>query len=113
MADSNQPGCLVVGEGALLKGTFVVPDTASVSGSLEGTVSAKQVLIESTGTIRGKVVGEVVDIRGELVEHLTASQSLIIRATGSIEGEIHYAEIEIEKGGLINGELHTIGSTPD
>jgi cytoskeletal protein CcmA (bactofilin family) len=111
MADSNQPGCLFVGEGAVLKGTFVVPDTASVSGSLEGTLSAKQVLIEPTGTVRGQVVGEVVDVQGELVEHLTASQSLIIRATGNIQGEVHYSEIEIEKGGCLNGDLHVIGST--
>jgi len=106
MADSNQAGCLFVGEGVVLKGTFAVPEVASVSGSVEGVLSAKHVLIESTGSIHGKLTGEVVDIRGELVEDLTASKSLIIRATGKVQGEVHYAEIEIEKGGRIHGDLH-------
>jgi len=36
---------------------------------------------------------------------------LIVRATGKIVGKIHYAEIEIEKGGEIEGALNQ-GSEP-
>jgi cytoskeletal protein CcmA (bactofilin family) len=33
------------------------------------------------------------------------SQSLILRSTGKVVGVIHYTEIEIEKGGLVEGKL--------
>lgn len=111
MAESNQHGCLFVGEGVVLKGNFEVPDIASISGTVEGEISAKQVIVESTGTIRGKVTGEMVDIRGEVVEYLASTQSLIVRSTGKVSGAIHYAEIEIEKGGHIYGDLHMNDST--
>jgi cytoskeletal protein CcmA (bactofilin family) len=110
VAESNQQGCLFVGEGVVLKGNFEVPDIASISGTIEGELSAKQVIVESTGTIRGKVTGEMIDIRGEVVEYLSATQSLIIRSSGKVSGAIHYSEIEIEKGGHIHGDLHIVGS---
>ena len=85
-----------------------MPDIASVSGVVEGDLSAKQVIVESTGLIRGKVTAESVDIRGEVAEQLTASRSLIIRSSGKVGGSVHYAEIEIEKGGSLHGDLHLI-----
>lgn len=109
MAENNQQGCLFVGEGVVLKGNFEVPDIASISGVIEGEISAKQVIVEASGVIRGKVTGEAVDVRGEIAENLTATRSLIIRPSGKVSGVISYAEIEIEKGGHIYGDLHLIG----
>ena len=111
MAEINQPGCLFVGEGVVLKGSFTVPDIASISGKIEGELSAKQIVVEVTGTVSGRVSGEVIDVRGEVVEHLTASQALIIRATGKAHGAIHYSEIEIEKGGSVHGDLNILNSS--
>jgi cytoskeletal protein CcmA (bactofilin family) len=54
MVEANQSGCLFVGEGVVLKGNFAVPDIASVSGVVEGDLSAKQVIVESTGLIVAK-----------------------------------------------------------
>jgi cytoskeletal protein CcmA (bactofilin family) len=108
MTEANQLGCLFVGEGVVLKGNFAVPDIASVSGVVEGDLSAKQVIVETTGLIRGKVTAETIDIRGEVAENLTSSKSLIIRASGKVSGVVHYAEIEIEKGGSLHGDLHLI-----
>ena len=51
MVDANQSGCLFVGEGVILKGNFAVPDIASVSGVVEGDLSAKQVIVEASGLI--------------------------------------------------------------
>ena len=113
MAENNQPGCLVVGEGVVLKGSFNVPDVASISGKIEGDLSAKQIVIELTGAVFGRISGEVIDVRGEAVEFLKASHSLTIRSTGKVHGSIHYSEIEIEKGGLIHGDLNIIGPSLD
>jgi cytoskeletal protein CcmA (bactofilin family) len=113
LAENNQPGCLVVGEGVVLKGNFNVPGIATISGKIEGDLSAKQIVIELTGAVFGRVSGDVIDVRGEVLEFLTASQSLTIRATGKVHGAIHYSEIEIEKGGCIHGNLNFIGSSLD
>ncbi|AKD24818.1 Integral membrane protein CcmA involved in cell shape determination [Polynucleobacter duraquae] len=108
MAEANQQGCLFVGEGVVLKGNFEVPDIASISGVVEGEITAKQVIIEATGVVRGKLSGETVDIRGEVNEYISSTRSLIIRSTGKVSGSINYSEIEIEKGGHLHGELHNL-----
>jgi cytoskeletal protein CcmA (bactofilin family) len=108
MAEANQQGCLFVGEGVILKGNFEVPDIASISGIVEGELTAKQVIIEATGIVRGKLSGESVDIRGEVNEYISSTRSLIIRSTGKVSGSINYSEIEIEKGGHLHGELHNL-----
>ena len=76
MADNNQNGCLTVGEGVKLTGNFVVPDIASISGTIEGELTAREILVGSTGILKGKVIGTV-----------------------------QYTEIEIEKGGDLQGNL--------
>lgn len=108
MADSNQSGCLTVGEGVVLNGTFVVPDIASVSGSIEGDITARELIVASSGVIKGKVTAEIIDLRGEIHDTLTAKKSLFIRSTGKALGSVQYAEIEIEKGGDLQGSLQKI-----
>ena len=108
MADSNQSGCLTVGEGVVLNGTFVVPDIASVPGSIEGEITARELIVASSGVIKGKVTAEIIDLRGEIHDTLTAKKSLFIRSTGKALGSVQYAEIEIEKGGDLQGALQKI-----
>jgi cytoskeletal protein CcmA (bactofilin family) len=113
MAENQQQGCLIVGEGVVLKGNFEVPEIASISGTVEGELTAKQIVIEHSGVVRGKVTGESVDVRGEIAEYLSSTRSLIIRSTGKVSGAIHYAELEIEKGGLLHGDLSILAQTPN
>jgi len=98
LADSNQSGCLTVGEGVALNGTFVVPDIASVSD-----ITARELIVSSTGVIKGKVTADIIDLRGEIHDTLTARKSLFIRSTGKALGSVQYAEIEVEKGGDLQG----------
>jgi cytoskeletal protein CcmA (bactofilin family) len=72
---------------------------------IEGDLTAEEVLIGPTGRITGRVSAKVIDVRGQLHNTIVSEKSLIVRATGKIVGKIHYSEIEIEKGGEIQGAL--------
>jgi cytoskeletal protein CcmA (bactofilin family) len=78
---------------------------------IEGDLTAEEVLIGTTGRITGRVSAKLIDVRGQLHNTIVSEKSLIVRATGKIVGKVHYAEIEIEKGGEIEGALHQ-GSEP-
>lgn len=108
MSDNNQTGCLTVGEGVILHGTFVVPDSASISGNIEGEITARELILTNTAVIRGKVTADVIDLRGEIYDTLVARKSLFIRSTGKVVGTVQYAEIEIEKGGELQGTMQKI-----
>jgi cytoskeletal protein CcmA (bactofilin family) len=108
MAEENKNGCLIVGEGVKLSGNFVVPNSASISGIIDGDLTAREILVGSTGVLKGKVTADLVDVRGEIHENITSNKALFVRATGKVTGAIQYAEIEIEKGGDLQGNLTRI-----
>lgn len=108
--DKEQDGCLVVGEGVKLSGNFVVPNSASIAGTIEGDLTAREILVGSTGVLKGKVTGDLVDVRGEIHENVTSKKALFVRSTGKVIGEIQYAEIEIEKGGDLQGNLTKVAA---
>ncbi len=105
---SNQSDSLesvVIGDGVVVKGAFTVPSKAVINGVIEGDLTAEEVLIGPTGRITGRVSAKVIDVRGQLHNTIVSEKSLIVRATGKIVGKIHYSEIEMEKGGEIEGAL--------
>lgn len=112
MTDSNQNGCLTVGEGVTLNGIFNVPDSASISGNIEGEITARELILTGTAVIRGKVTADIIDLRGEIYDTLVARKSLFIRSTGKVVGTVQYAEIEIEKGGELQGTMQKIELPP-
>lgn len=114
MADNVEAtvkGLLVVGEGVSLKGTFSVPDKATISGTVEGELTAKEINVLQTGIVRGKVVADVIDISGQVFDSLTSKRSLFVRATGVLTGTVKYAELEIEKGGRLEGQLDRVSDS--
>jgi len=105
---SNQSDSLesvVIGDGVVVKGTFTVPSKAVINGVIEGDLTAEEVLIGPTGRIIGRVSAKVIDVRGQLHNTIISEKNLIVRSTGKIAGKVHYSEIEIEKGGEIEGSL--------
>ena len=106
MADNNEyPNSIVIGEGVQAKGTFRVPGRAIINGSVEGELIAKDIFVGPTGKAVGKFKAEVADVRGEMHDTIVTTQSLLIRSTGQVSGAIFYRELEIEKGGEIEGEM--------
>jgi hypothetical protein len=109
---TNQPESfesVVIGDGVVVKGTFTVPAKAVVNGVIEGDLTAEEVLVGPTGKITGRVSAKVLDVRGELHNTIISEKSLIIRSTGKIAGKVQYVEIEIEKGGEVEGTLTQSG----
>jgi len=96
---------VVIGDGVVVKGAFTVPSKAVINGVIEGDLTAEEVLIGPTGRITGRVSAKVIDVRGQLHNTIVSEKSLIVRSTGKIVGKVHYSEIEIEKGGEIEGTL--------
>ena len=105
---SSEAGCFTVGAGVTIKGTFNVPERAVINGSVEGEITARELMVGTSGKVTGKVTAEIVDVHGEINDTLTASKALILRSSGRAKGAIQYAELEIEKGAQLRGTLTVI-----
>jgi len=106
---TSDVGCFMVGSGVSVTGSFSVPERAVINGTVEGEITAREVLIGASGKITGTVVAEVIDVRGEIHDKVSASKALILRASGRATGSIAYAELEIEKGAQLRGTLTILG----
>jgi cytoskeletal protein CcmA (bactofilin family) len=108
MADNNPKGSLFVGEGVIVRGTFEVPEMAVVAGLVEGELNTKEVLVDTSGIVNGRINAEVVEVRGEVTQGLNVTNHLNVRSSAKITGLTQYAEMSVEKGAKLSGELRLI-----
>jgi cytoskeletal protein CcmA (bactofilin family) len=84
-----------------------------VEGTVEASLSnSRTVEIAESGVFRGEIEIDVAEISGQFEGSLTARTRLIIRSKGRVEGKIRYAELEIERGGRIAGQVEVIEKAP-
>jgi cytoskeletal protein CcmA (bactofilin family) len=60
---------------------------------------------------RGSAEIDTADVSGRFEGDLTVRSRLVIRSTGRIVGTVRYGQIEIERGGIISGEIEHLAST--
>ena len=82
----------MIGEGVSVSGKFIVPGRAVINGSLDGELQAEELLVGAQGKIVGNVKVRRADVFGEVHDTLLASEHLIIRTSGRVNGSaIHPA----------------------
>jgi cytoskeletal protein CcmA (bactofilin family) len=106
MSDQNeQKGNIFIGEGVTVSGNFSIPGRAVVNGTLNGELSADELMVGKAGKLTGQIAARNADIHGETHDTLTTSNHLVIRSTGRVHGKASYGELEIERGGLVTGTV--------
>lgn len=101
----DQENVAYIGAGVTLKGEISVPDLIVIDGTIEGDITARVVCVGQSGVVRGNISATEADISGWITDHVEIKQLLIVRATGRVEGQVMYGEIELEKGAVVTGDL--------
>lgn len=114
-ASGRRPGTdgekkkLTVGREIVLSGQINSCDHLVVEGRVEANISDCRALeIAETGVFVGEAEIDVADISGHFEGTLTANQLLLVRSTGRVTGKVSYGQLEIERGGEISGDLHSV-----
>jgi len=103
-------GDLTLGLGVTLTGTVTVPGRAVIHGTLEGALAARDVLVGPEGRVSGTLEADTVELQGEGPATLTARTALVVRATGRVTGTVRYGRLEVEPGGVLQGDLAPLTS---
>lgn len=96
---------LFVGPGLKLKLEVGQCDIFRCEGEAEGNVKARQLVLASSGVLAGHVEVESADIEGSFDGIMIVAGLLHVRSTGRMSGNIRYKEIEIERGGQVQGQM--------
>jgi cytoskeletal protein CcmA (bactofilin family) len=102
---SGEPNALYVGQGVSIKGDISVPGIIVVDGTVEGNVCGRAVWVSPSGVIKGSIVATEAEIHGTISETIEVTQLLTVHPTGRVLGDVHYGELQLQKGGVISGTL--------
>lgn len=107
MVDTSY-GNLTVGEGVRMQGNLTVPGEAVVDGQVQGILTAQSVFVTDNGAVQGTTTADHVRVAGRVSETTVANKTLVIESSGVATGDIAYADLEIKKGGDIQGNIRII-----
>lgn len=100
----------IIGESVQVKGHFESNGNIIINGSLEGDIKTKgAILVGEKSRINANIEAEEMVIKGEINGNLKVNGYLSIKELAKIVGDIECAQISIEKGAEINGQV-TIAS---
>ena len=91
------------------KNTKIIGDIISegdfrIDGTLEGTLNTKgKIIVGLEGSINGSVEAKDSDIEGKFSGKLSISNTLTIKETANISGEIIVGKLSVEPGASFNG----------
>ncbi len=107
-ADSKQ---LIVGRDISLTGEINTCEKLIVEGQVQATLSdCRSIDVAKTGTFTGSAeVGEC-EVSGIFDGELTVHGRLYVHASGKITGRIRYGELEVERGGELDGDVLRTGA---
>ena len=97
---------LIVGREITLTGEITACDKLTVEGTVEANLqNCRDIDISESGMFKGAASVDEADVRGRFEGNLTVRKRLVIRGGGRVSGTIRYAQIEIESGGQISGDV--------
>ena len=103
---STNANSLVVGKGVHIKGEIHNCELLKLEGIIEGSVEdVSNLSVETGGTFDGAAIVGYAKVSGELNGRIVVKDRLTITTTGKVEGKISYGELEIGRGGTLNGRV--------
>ena len=96
---------VIIGNGVKLKGEITDADEVQIDGSANITASMDNLIIGSTGNLKGTIQTDNADVWGEVDGDLKVSGTLTIQEQGSVSGNIEYQSLQIKLGGKIKGHF--------
>jgi len=103
-----------IGQGATFTGDFTCDKDLRLDGIIEGnlTVNAKLV-IGTNGRVKGTIFALQADISGSVTGNIEIKDSLTLRSSAAVQGDIITQKIIIESGSTFNGKCQMGGLKSD
>ena len=103
----------LVAEGSQIDGNFTFSEGLRVDGVMFGDVLTNEsqpsiLVVSETATITGAIHADHIIINGTIKGPVYANLMLELQPKARIEGDVHYAALEMHQGAIIAGQLRPI-----
>jgi len=94
----------IISEGFTFEGTITSDGVLNIAGTVRGKITAKSVLIDSSGHVDGELNSEQLVIKGQLKGEVNC-EDLNVGPLAHVDGNISYKYIHIQRGGKVAGKF--------
>ena len=101
---SNPTKPSIISEGFEFVGTITSEGVLNISGVIKGKVTAKSVLVDSTGLVEGELFSDQVMVKGKVLGDINCDE-LNIGPLAEVDGSVSYESVHIQRGGKIKGHF--------
>jgi cytoskeletal protein CcmA (bactofilin family) len=102
---------VTLGPRDILNGSLTVDGDLRIEGTADGEINASgDVDIDASATVRARVDGRNVTVRGNVTGNVTARARLMVAGTGVVQGDVRASRLRVDDGGTVNGSI-TMGAT--
>ena len=102
----------LLGKDAEVKGTIKSQGSMRIDGSIEGELtSTKTITIGASGSVEGNVTAENIIISGRVRGTLSARGKIVLENTARLEGDINASRLVIAEGASFRGRSNTGDAT--
>ena len=103
----------LIADGSQITGNISFADGLRVDGDVNGNIRAKDdmasiLVISETAHVTGEITADHIIINGTVKGPVNARMMLELQPKARIEGDVHYAALEMHQGALITGQLRPI-----
>ena len=103
-----------IAQGTTFNGDLISEGDFRVEGAVSGSLTTNgKVVIGKTGTIDGILVCKNADVEGKFKGTLTVSDTLSLRASANVEGEVQIGKLAVEPGATFNANCLMKGSVKE
>ena len=100
----------LVADNSQIEGNLQFSDGLRVDGSIRGNILAKAdqpslLVISETAVITGEIRAEHIIVNGTVKGPVYAELMLELQPKARIDGDVHYAALEMHQGAIIAGQL--------
>lgn len=104
---SSSTSTSLIGNGTTLKGDISSNGDLRIDGKLIGNIhSTAKVVIGANGVVEGDINGVQADIMGRVNGTIKVKELLQLKASGTVNGNIHAGKLQIEPAATFNGACH-------
>ena len=100
-----------IGTALTVQGRVISNQDLTIDGKVEGTIELGNhgLTIGSGAEIKADLVAQTITISGAVTGNVTASSSVDLRATGSVDGDITTPRLIMADGAVIRGRVDATG----
>ena len=107
MKVDQSPPQAVIGAGVKMQGQIISRENIIVDGLIEGSITAEdnQVLVSDSGAVKGNIHASIILVEGSVIGDISASQSVVISASGNMIGNIESPRVTLQDGAKFKGSI--------